>query len=67
VPRADGEALIELLDVQGRRVALLHRGVLPANQPVTITIDAPRLAAGTYIVRASGPGYAYSRPVTIVR
>jgi hypothetical protein len=67
VPPADGEALIELVDVQGRRVALLHRGVLPVDQPVTVTIAAPHLAAGTYVVRASGPGYAYSRPVTIVR
>jgi hypothetical protein len=46
---------LEVYDLQGRRVAILHDGALPAGAHRFVT--AP-LAAGLYIVRASGDGIA---------
>jgi hypothetical protein len=67
VPPSAGYVLIELLDLQGRRVARLHDGPMAGGQPVTVSVEAPRLAAGSYLVRTVGEGYVYVRTLTIVR
>ena len=57
---------VEVLDVLGRRVAVLHEGRLPAGAH-TLAVPAETLRAGTYLVRITGPDFADVRRVTVVR
>src|SRR5690606_31481259 len=53
-------------DALGRRVAVLHDGVLAAGSH-TFRFEAEDLPSGVYAVRASGVSGAVSRRVTLVR
>lgn len=57
---------VEVLDVLGRRVALLHEGHLPAGAH-TLAIPTETLGAGTYLARITGADFADVRRVTVVR
>lgn len=57
---------VEVLDVLGRRVSVLHDGVLPASAN-RLTLDASSLAPGLYLVRATGEGFSQTQRVTVVR
>lgn len=58
---------IELFDVLGRRVAVLHDGVLEAHTrtPVTISLSDP-VASGLYTYRIAGERFATSRQLLVV-
>ncbi|HHP7238172.1 T9SS type A sorting domain-containing protein [Longibacter sp.] len=58
---------IVLYDLLGRRVAVLHDGVLPANRTETIGLDTDGLASGQYFVRIRGDQFMETRRMTIVR
>ncbi|MEM1042682.1 MAG: S8 family serine peptidase [Bacteroidota bacterium] len=66
----DAEARVEVFDVLGRRVALLHDGPLAAGRHA-LALDGAVLPAGVYVVRATvgGPGEArqLTRRVSLVR
>ncbi|MEL6446122.1 MAG: T9SS type A sorting domain-containing protein [Bacteroidota bacterium] len=53
-------------DVLGRRVAVLHEGVLAAGTHA-LTFEAARLPAGVYVVRVLGDDLALTRRVTLAR
>jgi len=57
---------VELYDVRGRRVALLHDGPLSASEH-RFEIDGTGLAAGTYLYVASGERFRDEGRVTLVR
>ncbi len=57
---------VEVLDVLGRRVAVLHEGRLPAGEH-PLAVPAETLRAGTYLVRITGPDFADVRRITVVR
>ena len=57
---------IEVYNVQGRRVATLHEGVMRAGV-TDVTFDATSLPAGVYLVRATGEEFSLARTVTVVR
>jgi hypothetical protein len=65
VPEA-AHLTIELLDLLGRRVAVLHNGVRQAG---THLIDIPRagLGAGTYILSVRTPDHAVHNRISIAR
>ena len=48
-----GPVQVEVFDVVGRRVAVLHSGMLPAG---THEATLPTLAPGVYVVRLQAPG-----------
>ena len=48
-----GPVQVEVFDVVGRRVAVLHSGMLPAG---THEATRPTLAPGVYAVRLQAPG-----------
>lgn len=51
---------MEVYDLLGRRVALLHDGI--ATGALTLSLDASTLAPGTYVVRrASGASVETAR------
>ncbi|MEL7362974.1 MAG: T9SS type A sorting domain-containing protein [Bacteroidota bacterium] len=53
-------------DVLGRRVAVLHEGVLAAGTHA-LSFEAARLPAGVYVVRVLGDDLALTRRVTLAR
>ncbi len=63
---APQRATVGVFDVLGRRVALLHDGPLGAGTHA-LRLDAARLPAGVYVVRASVSAESLTRTVTVVR
>lgn len=61
------DVTVEAFDVAGRRVAVLHRGLLPAGASHAIAFDAAGLPAGVYVVRATTGEATVERRVAIVR
>ncbi|MEM0961906.1 MAG: T9SS type A sorting domain-containing protein [Bacteroidota bacterium] len=64
--RSTGMATVTLIDALGRRVAILHEGLL-ATGDHTIAFDAATLPAGVYIIRVVTPAGVASRMVTVAR
>ena len=58
---------VEVLDLLGRRVAVLHDGPVVAGAPVAVRISAAGLPSGVYVVRAAGETFSLSERVTVVR
>ncbi|MEM8600145.1 MAG: Ser-Thr-rich GPI-anchored membrane family protein [Bacteroidota bacterium] len=56
---------VEVFDVLGRRVAMLHDGPLSAGAHL-LALDAVRLPAGVYVVRAATPDATLARRITVV-
>lgn len=57
---------IEVFDVLGRRVALVHDSVLPSGEH-RLTLDASGLVPGLYVVRAAGGTATTTTRVTVAR
>ncbi|HMB93053.1 MAG TPA: T9SS type A sorting domain-containing protein, partial [Rhodothermales bacterium] len=58
---------IEVMDVQGRRVSLLHTGVLPTHEMHDFTFEAHHLPTGVYVIRTRGETFATTRTLVLVR
>ena len=63
---AEDDVRVEVYDVLGRRVAVLHDGPLAAGE-YRLTLDGTSLPAGVYVVRATGAGLDLTRRVTLIR
>ncbi|MBO2008253.1 T9SS type A sorting domain-containing protein, partial [Hymenobacter negativus] len=46
-----GAVMVELFNLQGQRVRKLYTGDATAGTPQRVTLDAPGLSTGTYLVR----------------
>lgn len=57
---------VEVLDVLGRTVRVLHDGPVPAGAS-TVGLEASGLAPGPYVVRAAGGGAVEARAVVVAR
>lgn len=57
---------VEVFDVTGRRVALLHDGLLPAGAH-DLTLDAVSLPSGTYFVRTTSEQSTNTQRIVLVR
>ena len=58
---------IEVLDVQGRRVALLHTGRLSAHAVHDFTFEAHHLPTGMYAIRTQGETFEATRTLVLVK
>ncbi|MEM8483948.1 MAG: T9SS type A sorting domain-containing protein [Bacteroidota bacterium] len=58
---------VAVYDMLGRQVALIHDGLLYANQSHSFTFDATKLPSGAYLVRAQGEGFVQSRRISLVK
>ena len=56
---------VEAFDVLGRRVATLVEAALGAGETRELRLEAGHLAAGVYVLRATGATAARSRPVVV--
>jgi hypothetical protein len=64
---ADVQAVrVEVLDVLGRRVAVLHDGELEGGAHALV-FDASSLPAGLYVVRATGEAFTAARRAVLLR
>jgi hypothetical protein len=62
------EAVVEVLDVLGRRVALVHEGALAAGVHTLRWTPAPGIAGGVYLLRLYRAGApAQVQRVTLTR
>jgi hypothetical protein len=61
------EATVEVFDLAGRRVAVLHDGLLAGGEEHAFTLGAAGLADGTYVVRVRAGEHTAERRVTLVR
>jgi hypothetical protein len=59
--------LVEVFDAIGRRVALLHNGVLTAGTEHAFALDAGALPDGTYHFRVNGVDFSEVRTLTLAR
>lgn len=64
---ASGPTRVEVFDLLGRRVAVLHDGPLASGAEHHFTFHAADLPAGLYVVRATGEGFTETRRVTLAR
>ncbi len=58
---------VEMVDLLGRRVALLLDGTVASGAPVALRVSAAGLPAGVYVVRAAGETFSLVERVTVVR
>ena len=58
---------VEVFDALGRRVALLHEGVLEAGAARPFQFEAASLPSGMYLVRAQGEAFTQTRRVTLLK
>ncbi len=56
-----------VVDALGRTVAVLFDGTVAAGAETALTVEAGRLAPGTYVVRVAGETFAETRRLTVVR
>lgn len=63
---APASVRLELFDVLGRRLRVLHEDLLTAGAH-TFALGDQRLASGLYLVRASGPRLQHTQPITVMR
>lgn len=62
-----GPALIDVVDLLGRRVAVLRDGPLAGGLEQTFTVSVAGLPTGTYLVRVLADGVRQSHRVTVAR
>ena len=65
--RDEQNVRIELYDVSGRRIRVLHDGALSGLERHTFRVDGSTLSSGTYFVRVSGEDFADSRSLSLVK
>ncbi|MEM1043740.1 MAG: T9SS type A sorting domain-containing protein, partial [Bacteroidota bacterium] len=58
---------VEVFDVLGRRVALLHDGLLGAQTAHTFGIDGRAWGSGMYLYRATGETFSETRRVVLTK
>ena len=56
-----------LYDIEGRQIASLFRGLIPANYKQQIQLEVPDLANGLYMVRFQGEQFNATRKVVLLR
>ena len=61
-----GPARLAVYDVLGREVAVLASGEM-SEGPHSVSLDASRLATGTYVYRLTAGGQSFVRQMTVVR
>ena len=57
---------IEVYDMLGRLVSLIHDGELSENQAHLFSFDASTLASGRYLLRATGEHFVKTKNLTVV-
>jgi hypothetical protein len=71
LPGAGGPVRLEVLDLQGRRIDVLHDGPLPGGRHMRTweprDPSGRRLASGLYVLKLSLPGRSWTRKFLVLR
>lgn len=62
-----GALRVELYDVRGRRLSVLHDGPVAAGATLSLALDGERLPSGRYLVRATAGDAVETAFATVVR
>ncbi|HEX8385521.1 MAG TPA: M36 family metallopeptidase, partial [Rubricoccaceae bacterium] len=63
----DQDVRVDLLDLLGRRVAVLYDGPVTVGAAVPVRVAGAGLPSGVYVVRAAGETFTLSERVTVAR
>jgi len=63
----DQDVQIEVFNVLGQRVAIVHDGLLTSGQAHTFTFDGATIPSGTYILRAQGDNFVHTRQLNLIK
>lgn len=61
------QVVVEVFSSLGRRVALLHDGVLAGNQTHRFTFEAGNLPSGLYVYRVTGESFSAAKPLLLMK
>ncbi len=67
VPTAQSRVTVEVYNILGQRVALLHDGPVAASEALRPRLSAAGLSSGLYLIRVQGETFAEVRRLTLVR
>ena len=56
----------EVLDITGRRIAMVHDSVVSAGASVSLAIDGTDLPAGIYLVRVTGEDFSATQRISVI-
>lgn len=65
--RESQDVTVELYDLLGRRVRMVHDGTLPPGSRHQVSFEAGDLANGTYLLRADGEDFSETQRVVVVK
>jgi len=65
--RESQDVTVELYDLLGRRVRMVHSGTLPSGSRHQVSFKAGDLANGTYLLRADGEEFSKTQRITVVK
>ncbi len=57
----------EVLDITGRRIALLHDGDVGSGAALSIEFDGSNVPTGLYLIRVTGEAFSSTRRISLVR
>ena len=58
---------VEVYNLLGRRVEVLHNGRLAAAQTYTFTFEASNAPSGIYLIRITGEQFSATQRVTLLK
>ncbi len=58
---------VEVYNLLGHRVAVLHEGVMEAQERYLFTFEAGNLPSGLYLIRAAGEQFTSTQRVTLLK
>ena len=61
------QVTVEVYNMLGRRVAVLHKGRLAADQTHTFTFEASNAPSGIYLIRITGEQFSATQRVTLLK
>lgn len=58
---------VEVYNLLGRRVAVIHEGRLAAEQTYTFAFEASNVPSGIYLIRVTGEQFSTTQRVTLLK
>lgn len=67
VVRDEQKVKVELFDTAGRRLQILHDGIIRAGQEKVFDLDGSNLASGVYLIRATGARFSETKRAVLIK
>jgi len=63
----DQQVMVEVYNLLGRRIEVLHDGQLAAGQTYTFSYEAEDVPSGIYLIRVTGEQFVATQRVTLLK